>query len=346
MASVDQRSAADIEREIEDERNALTRTLDEIHDRLSFEALSSGFVDRVRDNGGEIGRSVVRSVKNNPIPLALTAVGVAWLIAGQRGGHTDPYRAAALPSSARRDYREPDSVVDPAPIGDAGNDALSRDESRWDRAVDRSQEESHDLKEDASHRVAEVSASIRRRARAAYASADELRQRMTHGTEGLSKHARGRVIAARTRAYEAQLRAERYVSSGREKATDLFEDQPLVAGALALAFGAAIGGLLPGTRRENAAFGEYRDRVFDEAERVYREERAKLEEAARDATREATGVARDVVEDVRADLEKGAERAGDIARTKLSEAGSEISNATGENGDDDGTDGKPRLRKV
>ena len=338
MASVDHRSAAEIERDIEDERGALARTLDEIQDRLSFEALTGEFTDRIRENGTEIGRSVVRGVKENPVPLALTAVGLAWLIVSQRSGsrYDDPYeRAAATPTSARvgvagtRDYRDPDATADPAPLYDASGKPISDGGSRWDHATEGAQERAREMRQGASRGMqgasrgmSQASGAVRRRASGAYASAAELRQRIAHGTEEMSASARKRVIAARTRAYEAQLRAEKFTAQGREKASDFYEEQPLVAGALALAVGAAIGGLLPRTRREDHAFGEYRDRVFDEAERIYHEERSKLETVARETADEARNVAREVADEVSEDVKSGAERAGDIARNKFSEVGS------------------------
>ena len=113
MASDAHRSAAEIEREIEDERNALSRTLDEIQDRLSFEALSSGVVDRVRENGSEVGRMVGRGVRDNPVPLALTALGLTWLAVSQMRGSDDGYdeygysHSPYPPVTDDEDYRYP-----------------------------------------------------------------------------------------------------------------------------------------------------------------------------------------------------------------------------------------------
>ena len=357
MASVDQRSAAEIEREIESERSALTRTLDEIQERLSFESLSGDFVDRMRENSGDIGRSVARGVKDNPIPLAITAVGLTWLIISQRNSSNDDLydRVARTPASARRgsgpaDYRDPGAVAEPAPLYDASGRPIPNDDepSRWDRArgamegagrsaasslrggrdhvaasassaSHRAQSRFSSAQGAARSRASAASGGMRRRAQGAYASASELRDRIMEGTEDLSESARKRVIAARTRAYEAQLRAEHYASRSREKASDLFEDQPLVVGALALAAGAAIGGMLPRTSREDDAFGAYRDQIFDDAERVYHEERAKFETVARETVKEAQNVARDVADDVSEDVKSGMHRTGDIARGKLSE---------------------------
>lgn len=329
MASVDHRSAAEIERDIEDERSALSRTLDEIQDRLSFESLTGEFADRIRENGSEIGRGLVRGVKENPIPLALTAVGLTWLIISQRSGSDDddPYgRAALTPSSARVGVSSatgPGSSASPAsPVYDASGKPVSDSGSRWDRATGETRERAQEMRQEAARGMSRASGAVRRRAQSAYASAAELRERITHGTDEMSASARKRVIAARTRAYEAQLRAEKYMAQGRAKATHFYEDQPLVVGALALAVGAAIGGLLPRTDREDEVFGEYRDRAFDEAERIYNEERAKLESVVRETASEARSVAREVADEVSEDVRSGAERAGDIARSKLSEVGS------------------------
>jgi hypothetical protein len=366
MANADPRSAAEIEAEIESERSALSKTLDEIQDRLSFETISNDVIGRIRDNSGDLSRALTRSVKENPIPLVLTAIGIGWLIANQRGGSSpsrgvdyddygdDPYsRYASRPVSARSTVGRREGAAEPVGLYDAGGRPMPSDDddgvSRWDRtresmasasdrasagasatarsAGDRARASRDAMQDRASGMAAGVSDrmhrsrdEMQRRARGAYASASELRERMMQGTEGLSDAARRRVGAARTRAYEAQLRAEYYTSRGRERAADLFEDQPLVAGALAMAVGAAIGGLLPRTRQEDNTFGAYRDQVFDEAERVYQEERSKLESVARETVKEARQVASETAESMRGDLKKAAESTGDIARAKLSEA--------------------------
>ncbi len=107
------------------------------------------------------------------------------------------------------------------------------------------------------------------------ASASELMERMYEGTQDMTEEARQRVIAAREAAYNAQQQAEEMMRRGQREMADLFSSQPLVVGALAMAAGAAIGGLLPRTDMEDAAMGEERDRLFEEAERIYRQEREK-----------------------------------------------------------------------
>jgi hypothetical protein len=65
-------------------------------------------------------------------------------------------------------------------------------------------------------------------------------------------------------------------------AMDMFRDQPLVAGALAFAAGAAIGAALPHTDQEDQAIGKVADKVkgkaVEAASEVYEDGKAKAAE--------------------------------------------------------------------
>ncbi|WP_157057456.1 hypothetical protein [Loktanella sp. 3ANDIMAR09] len=125
---------------------------------------------------------------------------------------------------------------------------------------------------------------------------DDLRHRLAEGTEHLSDAARARVIAARERAVRAQRSARRTMHDGSDAATDLFDRQPLVIGALAFALGAAVAALLPKTRTENSYLGAQRDALMDEAERIFQEESSRARAALDTAQTEMTSAARDVTD--------------------------------------------------
>ena len=72
-----------LEREADRKRANLNRTLDAVEQRFSPNQLVQQTVDYFGEHGGDIAHSVSRSVKANPIPLMLTGVGLAWLIATQ-----------------------------------------------------------------------------------------------------------------------------------------------------------------------------------------------------------------------------------------------------------------------
>ena len=125
--------------------------------------------------------------------------------------------------------------------------------------------------------------------------AKALRERLSHGTEHLSEDARARVVAAREKAHDAGEAAMGRMREGRDKAADLFEEHPMIAGALALAVGAALGAALPHTRFEDEQFGETSDELIHEAERIFAEEREKLGSAlgnaVDDAVQKGAGIA-------------------------------------------------------
>jgi hypothetical protein len=75
------RSPADLEREGEQIRADLDRTLDEIERKLSPGELLDKSVDFLRNNGSEFIREAGDTVRSNPIPVLLTAAGLIWLTA-------------------------------------------------------------------------------------------------------------------------------------------------------------------------------------------------------------------------------------------------------------------------
>ena len=78
----DTRTSAEIERDIEQERAGLTDTLEDLQDKFSSERIIREISNQFRDHGGDIGRSVSNAVKENPLALTLTGVGLAWLMFG------------------------------------------------------------------------------------------------------------------------------------------------------------------------------------------------------------------------------------------------------------------------
>lgn len=177
-------------------------------------------------------------------------------------------------------------------------------------------------------------------ARSASDTASALGSRIAEGTEMLSEEARQRVIAARRAAISAGQSTQKTLRRGKQSAGDYFENQPLVVGALAVALGAAIGGLIPRSRFENETFGSRRDRLVQEADRILEEEKRKLGAVAQAAVGEARNIAaskRDAVSEVTGDRT--------LAATVLDEAkrvGKQVADTAAEAAKDEKL-GKPRL---
>lgn len=80
----DVKSPERLEREADEVRARLGRTVDELSVRLSPGELLDQALGMVREHGGEFGRNLGNSVKQNPAALLLTAVGVSWMMMSSR----------------------------------------------------------------------------------------------------------------------------------------------------------------------------------------------------------------------------------------------------------------------
>ena len=391
----DTRSPEEIERDIERERAGLSNTLDDLQDRFSVETMARQVSDQFREHGGEIGRSVTDAVKRNPVAVALTGVGLAWLMLGDRTAprrrhddeRDDRYRedrryydahrvdpgedarvgATGMPGAGhpagRASGPQPGDRTTPNYSGTYSNPAHTPSWARQDEDEDGSDSKIRDAASDARDRVSgaaskvgdkmsgaassaagtarEAGSSVADSARNAGGSVSEagrsvadgardiassasdraakLRAALAEGTEDLSSEARLRVIAARERAIDARNAATRYARQGRDKATDVFEEQPLIAGALAVALGAALGAALPRSRVEDRYLGDQSDQLMDEAERIYAEEKHKLTEVAK--------AARDEAQDIAAEAKSDAESAAKGAVEKAKASGERVADA-------------------
>ena len=86
------REPAELERDIDRTRASLGRTVDELEQRLSPGQLLDQALRLTREHGGELATNLGRSVKNNPVPMLLTGVGLTWMMASSN----EP-RAASSP---------------------------------------------------------------------------------------------------------------------------------------------------------------------------------------------------------------------------------------------------------
>lgn len=308
------RSPEQIEQEIEQERSALSHTLDDLQNRLSFDNMFGGVAESVKEHGGEIGQQAVQKVKENPMAIALAGVGIAWMILGNRKSHASQ---SYTPRHVGYDHSE-------NPASSALRDPATQNAGDFTRRVAKADSE---MRSNASGSTGRYSAPSyagtsaghsgevgelpdqpglwARSTGAVKGKAQHLLSRISEGTEDMTTEARERVMRARVKAYEAQRHAEDSARRAKTSAVDFYDRQPLVAGALALATGALIGSLLPRTQREDQAFGGQSDHLFDEARRVFEEEKVKAQKVYEAAKDEATSIAREARDDTRSAIPDG-----------------------------------------
>jgi len=329
------KSAAEIEREVKQERAHVEQTLDELQERFSPGQLVDQAVTYLRGSGGaDFMRNLGEAVKHNPLPLALVGVGVAWMMLGDRSGRRDRY---ARPSY----WGEDDDLASDAELyeadlyyEDAGVTTAAYGTGAATSAGDENGEGWADRAKATVEGAKDKAAELGERARG-------LAEDATAGVGRLSATARERLARARELAArgagDGRARASRYGRRARQGFLHTLDEHPLVLGAIGLALGAALGSALPPSESEDRLLGETRDRFKRQAVKTGHEQVKKAEAAAgaaydaareeaerqgltpqamRQAAEEATAAARQKVERV-------GEAAASAARSEVEGTGSE-----------------------
>ena len=107
----DNQDPKSLEREANARRESLSRTLDAVEQRLSPNHLSQQAASYFGEHGGDIAKSVSRSVKENPLPLLLTGIGLAWLISTQSRSSSSSYGDSGY-GGRSSDWDERDYISD------------------------------------------------------------------------------------------------------------------------------------------------------------------------------------------------------------------------------------------
>ncbi|HYZ26032.1 MAG TPA: DUF3618 domain-containing protein [Geminicoccaceae bacterium] len=323
------KSAAEVEREVRESRARVERTLDQIQNRLSPGQLVDQAMTYFRDSGGrEFARNFGESVKQNPMPVALMAVGVAWMMmSGRRTYDDNGYERSA--------YWDEDVVggePEASPLYPAYEPLYGADRDLGaDREVGGHDDHgpgAFDRAQDAARRARDKADDLLGRTRSA---AGGTMEGATTRAGALRGRARESVASARRGVRSARARAGSYGRRARHGIVDAFYEHPLVLGSIGLAVGAAIGAALPPTETEDELMGETRDRLKRDAEETGREQLAKARAAAGAAVAagreeaERQGLSADAAkagaESVRDKVERVAEAAKDAATERAEQEG-------------------------
>jgi ElaB/YqjD/DUF883 family membrane-anchored ribosome-binding protein len=223
---------ATLEREIDQTRANMDRTLGALERKFSPGQLLDQAMEFARDNGGEFANNLGRSVKENPVPALLTAVGIAWMVASSN--RPKPSMADAY------DERDTPTEFNAVDFDDPGydDDAGDYKEGLTDKA--------QRLKASAEGTLSEAGQRVK-------SAAERARQKLSGTKDTVSG-------GLRRTSSTAQVQTQRV----REGFNSLLTEQPLLLGALGIAVGAAIGAALPATEQEDRLFGSARDKALSE----------------------------------------------------------------------------------
>lgn len=270
-------TSADLQREIDADRDRIEEKLHAIQERMSPGQMVDELITYARNSGGaDYLRNLGSALKTNPIPVALMGVSIAWLMAnssdGSAGGKQDAadeaaeYPLATVTGSVRRVSPAQDDFgqryshfTDEAgsrfraltdEMGSRAGHFVDQSGKIYRGFADATGKQVHDIRDEAGTLFDEASGWASASWRQLSSSADKLQATIADTGRKLAE---GSMTAGQTvRDQSARL---------NETLSRLFRDQPLVGGALAFAAGAAAGAALPHTSSEDEAMGEASDAI-------------------------------------------------------------------------------------
>lgn len=86
------KSTDEIQRELEEERQRLRQTSRSLQDRLSIGTVIDEVLNRTRERGPDYAGSLGRTIRYNPIPVALIGISLMWLMAGGQRASEERFR--------------------------------------------------------------------------------------------------------------------------------------------------------------------------------------------------------------------------------------------------------------
>ena len=252
-------TSSEVAHEAEDTRANLASTLEQLRTNLQPANVMEEVVSNARIGAASVADNLVGVARQYPIPSVLITAGSALIMGlfSKRGG-------AAVTGFEAID-RKAGPAPRPAPRAAVPRPPMLRNPSTFQPAPVREASSASTLagaRDSISGTLSAGGAALRRKASDAYESTS-------------------------SQAGDAMKSVTRYLPSDRgevkSKLATLFEEQPLILGAIGLAIGAAIGAALPMTETEDSLMGSTAHRFRDSATDAARHEVDEMRAAAGEA---------------------------------------------------------------
>ena len=219
------KTSAELEREVEDVRGRIDQTVEALKDKMQPREMFDEATKMMGGASNKVLTTAVEQLRENPIPIALIGLGMAWLAISQTRGR-----------------------------GSAG--AVYQGAGYYPTYEGYDEEEG--LRAKVKAKADAAKAKLAETAEKAKARLADAQHQAADGVTG----ARGKVGEY---AHIAQEKAGEYGRAARQRFDDALDSEPLVIGAIGLAVGAAIGAALPATPVERRYFGPARSKVAERA---------------------------------------------------------------------------------
>ena len=254
-----------IEQDLARTRARLDTRLNDLQERLSPGQVVDDLMAYFRGSeGGDFARNLMASVRANPLPAALTGIGLAWLMASN-GQSSVPAGPASNPAPVRSTTA---AAVD---HDDLHRRAVTAGQEVM-RTADESEEEHQGRIHDAQAKVLglardaeDTAASFGQRIQDSLASAKQATTEKFHD-------ARDGAAAVTDQVSDAAKQAADQVAQGLQSAQQVagsflatLNENPIALGAIGLAVGALLGALVPQSEQEKEALADVAAQTRDAA---------------------------------------------------------------------------------
>lgn len=301
------RSAADIEADVEQTRVQVAETIVALRESMSPGQIMDQVVDYARTSGGaEFTRNLGAQVRDNPLPVLLIGAGIGWLLlsGGNRQRASGPVqplppermlpppppssmqgssgpgmmeRAAQATANAREGIGQTatraGSSISQAASG--VSNAVGQAAGSVAGAVSSAMSSVGDAASSAGEKVSGMAGSAAAAAGSAHDTARAYGHDATHAAgQGIYAAAHGVNQFGRGVGTTGGQLADHLRQSWSRASTE----QPLLLGALGLALGAVVGALLPRTRTEDRLMGEASDAVTQQLGAAVQEQYAQAKD--------------------------------------------------------------------
>ena len=267
-----------IEHDLEQTRSRLGNHLSELQDRLSPGQVLDDLMSYFRGSeGAAFGRSLMDNVRGNPMPAAITTIGLSWLMAsnprvGTAGASSS--RPAWLPIYGHDDHAATITRLNSVP------ETLTRDAGEPDHAYSARLDTARGHAIGLARHTEESAESFGDRIRHAVAAIEDAVSGKVHDLRDQASNAAsaagGAVGSFGGSAQGAMQNAAAYASgalssSGKSAGQAggnliaAITESPVLLGALGLAAGALLGALLPQSEQEENALGRIAGQARDAA---------------------------------------------------------------------------------
>lgn len=310
MSSFD-KDSAQLEREVEEQRRRVEDRIGEIRQRLTPGQLVDEALAYTKGGGQQLVSNLGATITNNPLPAALLGISLIWLMSGQGpslGNRDTPkvrpqgepeYPYATVSGGMRRiSHQEDQAGKWYSEFEDMSGRRYKAESNelghRLGAFVDGAGRKFGGFIDDAGHRVRDFQDEAGNRFDEAAGWASHRWHDMRHGVGA----AMGEV------GHQAQVlggAAQHQMDRASRMVVDTFQNQPLIAGALAFAAGAAVGAALPHTAEEDRLVGKAADdarrAAAEAASGIYEEGKARAAELYEKGKESAAQVYDDLLEE-------------------------------------------------